>query len=53
MVASVNIVPHENVIGIRRWTSTSEEFFKIVKLSMNISTHSHRCGHRLDIGFLK
>lgn len=52
VVSSVNVVTHKQVIGVRRWTANSEEFFEIMELPMDISTNSYRCSYRWDIAFV-
>jgi hypothetical protein len=33
---------HEEVVGIRVWSTNSEELHQVVKLAMDISTYCHR-----------
>ena len=49
VVAPVHVVPHEQVVGVRRLASDPEQLHQVVELSMNVSAHSHRTLHGLDI----
>ena len=49
IVSSVNIVAQEEEIGIRGITCDSEEFDKVVELSMDIAIDGHRYPYRLHI----
>jgi len=49
VVASVHVVSHEQVVGVRRLSSDPEQLHQVVELSMNVSAHGHRTFHGLDI----
>lgn len=50
IVASVNIISHEEVISVRRFPSYLKQLHQVVKLSVDISTHCHWASHLLHIG---
>ena len=49
VVSSVHVVAHEQVVCVRRLSSDPEQLHQVMELSMNISAHSHRTFHCLDI----
>lgn len=49
IVASINIVTHEKIVGIRQFSAKPKEFFQIVKLTMNVSANCHGSFYRLNI----
>ena len=52
VVTTIDVITHEQVVGIG-WLSTNfEELSKVMELSMNIATNCDRCSHLLDIGFI-
>lgn len=53
IIASINIVSHKQVVGVRRKPSNSEEFHEIVILSMDVSANSDWRTYRLHIGFFR
>lgn len=52
IIASVHIVPHEQVICVWRLPSNSEELHEVVELAMDVPTHGDGASHLLDIGLL-
>ena len=40
---------HEDIASIWQVAAHTEQFKKIVKLAVDIATHSHRAGYRLNI----
>lgn len=50
-ITTVDVVTKEEVLGISRIASNLEEFQKIVKLAMNITTYSDRCIYFQKVGF--
>ena len=52
VVASIDIVSHEQVVGIRKLTSKPEEFLQVVELPVDVATDGHRGSDWLDIRFL-
>lgn len=51
MVATVNIVSHEDVRSIWYLASFVEQFKQVVKLSVDVSADSNRSGYWLAIAF--
>ena len=49
VVATVDVISHEEVVGIRRLASNSEQLDQVVPLTMNITANGHRAVHALDI----
>lgn len=51
VIASVNIVPHEEVVCVRAVPSYSEQLQEVLKLPMDVATDSHWALHMLHILF--
>lgn len=51
IVASINVVTHENVPGFGYGATLPKQFEQIVELAMYISANSDGGGHRLNIRF--
>lgn len=49
VVSTVDVISHEEVVGIRRLASNSEQLDQVVPLAMNITANGHRAVHALDI----
>ena len=49
VVAAINIVPHEQVVGVRTATSNLEKLHEIMELAMNITTDGYWALYRLHI----
>ena len=45
VVASVNIVSHEEIIGVGALAADPEELHQVMKLTVHIATHCHRAFH--------
>ena len=52
VVASVNIVSHEEVVCVWRLPPNLKQLHQVVKLAVDISTDCHRTPHLLNIGLL-
>lgn len=52
VVASVNIVSHEEVVSVWRLPSDLKQLHEVMKLTVDISTDCHRTSHLLHIGLL-
>jgi len=52
VIPSVDVVSHEQIVGIRRLASDAEEFHQIVELAVNISAHGDGTIDCLNIGLL-
>jgi hypothetical protein len=52
IVTSIHIISHEEVVGIRRLASNSEQFDEVVPLTVNVSAHGHRAANSLDVGLI-
>lgn len=48
VVASIDIVSHEQIVRVWRLATDSEQFNQIVKLSVNVTTHSDRTSDLLN-----
>lgn len=53
IVASVHVVPHEEVVGVWRLPSDLKQLHEVMKLTVDISTHRHWTSHLLHIGLLR
>jgi len=53
VVASVNVVAHEKVVGVWGPASDSEELHQIVELPVDVSADCHRTPHLLHIALLR
>ena len=53
VVASVDVVTHEEVVRVRRATSDLEELHKIVELAVHVSTDSDWAADGLHVALLK
>merc|ERR1719209_710763 len=51
VVTSVNIVAHEQVVGVRGLAPNTEQFHEIMELAVNIPTYRHWTFHLLNIAF--
>lgn len=49
IVTAVNIVSHEEIVGVWEVSSNLEELLKIVELAVNVSTHCDWGADRLDV----
>jgi len=52
VVSSINIVSHEEIVGVWRLSPDPEQLHEVMELSMNISTHCHWTLDCLDIALL-
>ena len=52
VVASVNIVSHEEVVCVWRLPPNLKQLHQVMKLAVDISTDCHRTPHLLHIGLL-
>jgi len=52
VVSSINVIPHEKVVGIWIWTTDSEKLHQIVKLAVNITADCDRAFHWLNVGLI-
>lgn len=49
VVATIYVISHEEVVGIRRLAANSEQLDQVIPLAMNIAADGHRAAHRLHI----
>ena len=49
MVASVYIVPHEQIVGVRTISTYPEELKEVLKLTMDVSADCHWAFHVLNV----
>lgn len=52
IVASVNIVSHEEIVSVWRLPSNLKQLHQVMELTMDISTDCHWTSHLLHVGFL-
>lgn len=52
IVTSVNIVSHEEVVGVWRLAPDLKQLHQVMELTVDISTHRHWTSHLLHIGLL-
>ena len=51
VVASVNIVAHEEVICVRRLAADAEKLHKVVELTVDVAAYSHRTFHLVSTSY--
>ena len=49
MIATVDVVTHEQIVCVRRLSSDLEQLQKVMKLTMDITADGHRALHVLNI----
>jgi hypothetical protein len=52
IVATVDVVTHEEVVGVGALAADTKQLLQIVKLAMNITAHRHRAADGLHVGLL-
>ena len=52
IVASVDVVSHEEVVGLRRLSTNSKQFFQIMELAVNVTANRHWSPYSHDVGFV-
>lgn len=52
IVASVDIVSHEEIVGVWRLPPNLKQLHQVMKLTMDISADCHRTSHLLHVGLL-
>ena len=52
VVTSVDVVAHEQIVGIRDLASKSEELLEVVELTMDVTADGHWCFYGLYVLFL-
>lgn len=52
VIASINVISHEQVISIRGLSSNLEKFAQVMELSMDITTDSNWCWNTLNVWLL-
>lgn len=52
VIASVHIVPHEEVVGLRAVPPNPEQLQKVLELAVYVPAHSHRAPDRLHVALL-
>jgi len=45
VVATVNVISHEEVVGVWGLAANFEQFTQVVELSVNVATNGHWCFH--------
>ena len=48
-MSSINVVSHEEVVGVWQFSAKSKKLLQVVELSMDISANGHRGSHWLNI----
>ena len=51
VVAAIDIVAHEQVVGVRRVAADFEQLHEIVELAVHVAAHRHRTLDLLHVGF--
>lgn len=49
IVTSINVITHEEIVGIGVWSTNSEKLHQVMKLSVNISAYCYRAFHWLHV----
>jgi len=49
VVATIDIVTHEQVVGVGRLSTDLKELEQIMELTMDITANRHRCAHLLNV----
>ena len=49
VVATINIIAHEQVVGVGRVATNLEEFSQVVELTVDVTTDSHGGAHLLHV----
>lgn len=52
LVPAVDVVTHEEVVGLRGLAADAEQLDQIVELAVDVTAHSDRAAHALHVGFL-
>ena len=52
VVATIDVVTHEEVVGVGRLTSNLEKLAQIVELTMDVTADRHWCTHLLHVGLI-
>ena len=52
VIPTVDIITHEQVVGVRWLASNFKEFSEIMELTMDITTNCDWCSYLLDIRFI-
>ena len=52
VVATIDVVTHEEIIGVGRLATNLEEFAQIVELTVNVTADGHWCTHLLHVGLV-
>ena len=52
VVATVDVVTHEQVVGVGRLASNFEKFAQVMELSVDVTADGHWGLHTLDIGLI-
>lgn len=49
VVTTIDVVSHEEVVGIRRLASNSEQLDEVIPLAMDVAAHRHWAAHALHV----
>ena len=52
VVASIDVVTHEQVVGVRGLPSNFEKLAQIVELTVDVTADGHRGAHLLHVGLV-
>ena len=52
VVATIDVITHEEVVGIWRLAANSKELFQIMELAMNVTADCDRGSNSLDVGLI-
>lgn len=50
VVAAVDVVAHEQIVGVRRAPADAEQLHQIVELAVDVPADCHRAFHLLHVG---
>jgi hypothetical protein len=53
VVATIYIVTHEQVVGVRRFAANAKQLHEVMKLAMHITADCYRASYRLHIGLFQ
>mmetsp|Transcript_19392 Transcript_19392/g.56728 ORF Transcript_19392/g.56728 Transcript_19392/m.56728 type:complete len:305 (+) Transcript_19392:329-1243(+) len=52
VISPIDVIPHEEVVGIGRRSADAVQLHEIVPLAVNVAAHRDGRGDRLDVGFV-
>ena len=49
VISAIDIISHEQIVGVRGLAADSEQFAQVVELSMDIATNGDGCAYLLHV----